>query len=775
MFERRLKIFLGLLFVPTLLLLGRTMQVQIFQRADWEDEAMRMMRDAERTATVRGRILDTRGRVIAEDIPSIDVCVDFRAIGREPDAKWLRTISINRLDARTARQWRRRPLDDRRALLGEEIDLAKGQVRQMWQMLARISDSSADEMDEIRHSILHRVEMQRRYVWYNKFRAARERYENRQPTGAWLSWLLDDSSSAPELDSFDVTVAEQSAPHVILRAINAETRNTLGKRLEECPGLSLLPSTDRYYPYGQVACHSIGRLSRVSREDLELDAALGLDELKRSLPNDLVGRTGIEAIAELSLRGSRGRVERSLGDDGTILERKVAIPGADVRTTLDIELQKEIEDLFAHGKVEDHNGKVIDVYPMHGAAVVIDLSGGEVRALVSYPTYDLNTIDENYEQLQSDDRNLPLFNRATQDTLEPGSTIKPVVGIGAITQGTVKVDEGIECTGYLVLGKQKFRFGRCWVASKFERVLKANGLSVAHHPVPSYAPHPTGFLTFADALERSCNVYFEVLADKLGIDGLTWWYQRFGLGRPTGIGLPEASGRLPSSYRGNHRQMAACFAGIGQGSVAATPIQMANVAATIARDGVWQRPLLFPAGTVLPPRRASTTVPSDDEDEPAIERGDRFRVPAAPEALAAAREGMDRVVNSPAGTGTRLRVNGLHVAGKTGTAQAAKFTIYQRDERGQILRDENGRPRRLTLDPGTDAAPLADLPWYRAHGEDGSELSHAWYIGFAPADHPRIAFCVLVEYGGSGGATAAPIARDLLEACIRHGYLARSN
>jgi len=428
----------------------------------------------------------------------------------------------------------------------------------------------------------------------------------------------------------------------------------------------------------------------------------------------------------------------------------------------------------------------ISVTEMHGAAVVIDIKSGEVRALASYPAFDPNTLDEDYSRLVSDELDRPLFNRATMNQLEPGSTIKVVIGLSAITSGLIDVHQGIECTGYLVLpvrgAPHKYREGRCWVASKFEKQLA----SVAHHPIPSASPHvgrfgnPDGFLAFGDALERSCNVYFETLGDRMGIDGLSDWMDRFGLGRPTGLGIAEASGRLPRGFKGPSylRRMTSWFSAIGQGEVAATPIQMANVAATVARGGVWVRPRLLPADTIAVGINQSKKVGLDRSNP----GPDRVDLNLAPEALAEARAGMTRVVDSHAGTGRVLnhidppggykddRVMNVTLAGKTGTAQAAKFSIPMRNEHGEPIKDDQGRVKRAFLQPWTPAHPTS-TPWYRGSGADGTSLAHAWFIGFAPADNPQIAFCVLVEYGGSGGTAAGPIARDVLEACIEHGYL----
>jgi cell division protein FtsI/penicillin-binding protein 2 len=221
----------------------------------------------------------------------------------------------------------------------------------------------------------------------------------------------------------------------------------------------------------------------------------------------------------------------------------------------------------------------------------------------------------------------------------------------------------------------------------------------------------------------------------------------FGLGRRTGIGIEETAGHIPNpaSITPALRRMTTCAAGIGQGQVLATPLQMANVAASLARDGIWIRPHLL-AGQNLAP-------------------DDRRSLGLSPEALAAVRQGMIEVANTPGGTGL-LEIDNLLVAGKTGSAQASPLQIPLCDADGKpILVD--GLLQMQTLKPGA-------FPWYQGVGEDGQALAHAWYIGYAPADHPQIAFAVLVEYGGSGGGIAGPIAKRLLEACQEDGYLPRT-
>ena len=420
---------------------------------------------------------------------------------------------------------------------------------------------------------------------------------------------------------------------------------------------------------------------------------------------------------------------------------------------------------------------------MNGAAVVIDIATGEVRALVSVPTYDLNKFDELYEKLAADDLNWPMRNRALQDAVEPGSTAKPIVGLGAVTQGLTTVDEPVECNGRPVINGKPIAAPRCWTMSMY-------GESHIHHTDPWQAPHPNGLLNLTDAIQRSCNVYFVTQGNKLGIDGLSYWMRQFGLGRETGIGLPENRGLVPAdaSIPAGERASAPWFAAIGQGKVNATPIQVANEMATIARDGIWMRPRLVPRDSpvALPTTRPDGT-PFEDRRDLHLNR----------DALDAVHAGMFRVVNTAGGTGTGiLRTGpragdvvdlGVPIAAKTGSATAAPLSRPMHDENGRLVYWNNGRLRKEFIAYGWRDALNPMLPWYRASGVTevkngrGEVISqtpkgtHSWVGGYAPADHPKIAFAVYVEYGNSGGVAAGSVVRKLVTALAKEGYLPSSS
>jgi penicillin-binding protein 2 len=773
MFERRLKLFLAFLCFVTLVLVVRALQVQVVQRDRWRKAAAETMKRSQLIETVRGRILDRHGNVIARDEAGVDACVDYRALTDPPDESWVNDRAVERLRARAGEEYTKAPKSRRRAMVEEEAKAVRADIDRMWPRLAAVAHVPVEEIQEARQTIIQRVEMRRRLAWYRSYKKAAER-DQAEPESFWQKWLIDGGKTERSLDNFSILVAEQTEPHVVVHTIDAEAQIDLGKHIERYPGLVLRPSTHRTYPFAEVACHLMGRVSHVNHEDLDADPEK-TDELRQYLPNDEIGRAGLESLCERALRGTKGKIERVLGEQG-IVGRTEPVPGRDVRITIDMELQAQVEDAFAHAELIDAKGNVEQAL-LHGAAVVIDVPTGEVLAMASYPTYDANAFDEHYAEWNGDQINQPLLNRATMAQLQPGSTVKPMVGLSAITQGLIGVNDGIECTGFLVLGGKMQPVGRCWVASKFFQTLQGN---VAHHPVPWDAPHPTGFLTYSDALERSCNVYFETIADRLGLEGLSYWMDKWGLGRQTGVGIPEARGRLPRDYHpvaSWDRKYKTWFSGIGQDPVAATPIQMANVAATIARHGIWMRPRLVSDavaredGIVLP---RPTTRPGEP---PATEFADRVDLHLSPEGLAAAKDGMFRVVNSRAGTGTQIlfrapKLAGIAICGKTGTAQAGRFAIKVIDEKtGLPVKDERGKPKLVYIDPSTKDHPNPLAPWYRGGGEDGKDLNHAWYIGFAPAENPRVAFAVMVEYGGSGGYAAGGVARKTLEACVDHGYL----
>ncbi|MGB7158276.1 MAG: penicillin-binding transpeptidase domain-containing protein [Tepidisphaeraceae bacterium] len=790
MFERRLKIVLALLLLVTGVMLTRAVQLQVFGRDHWQQQAVESMKRPRLIETTRGRILDARGEPIALDVACIDAAVDYRAILEPPDPTWLNAQAIARVRRDLADSYWKVTPEERKRRIDDEAKAVKHDIGQMWKALALELDKSdpaaaLERIETTRRGIVERVQMRRRYVWYHKYRQAVD--EKKGETAPWYSrWLLEDQGEGLDVDNFVEDVGEQEAPHTILHNIDNDTLIRLKKSRDKYPGLAFIDSTQRYYPFHNVASHVLGRLSKVMQEDIARDPNLGRNELREYQKNDLIGRMGLEALCEPALRGTRGQVVRVAGENRE-MSRVESVPGADVRTTIDIKLQRDVEQLFKSVQMRTHhdNRDIIEAAEMHGAAVVIDVASGAVLTLASWPNFDANRFDEEYATLSKDFYNQPLMNRATQWAIEPGSTVKPIIGLGAIADGLCGTTHGVECTGYLTMGRVTFRHSfRCWTASQFG---KSRPELVSHHQIPTNAPHrghsgnPDGFLSFSDAVERSCNVYYETLAGKLTISGVRKWFDAFGLGRRTGIGIAEVNGRIPSGEGLSRSTLSGetWFAGIGQGQVGATAIQMANVAATLARDGVWLRPHLVSSNT-------PTTRPASV----GVDGPDRVDLRLPPDALAAARQGMINVVYSNGGTADDMvKEARAKLAGKTGSATAAPFRTPARDERGDVIyetveiKDTSGEVVRtikrvkewVSYTPLSPQNPDGILKWYRGFGEDGMTISHAWFIGYAPADNPKVAFAVMVEYGGSGGLAAGSVAKGVVDACVDHGYLVQTN
>ncbi len=610
-----------------------------------------------------------------------------------------------------------------------------------------------------------------------------QEHEEQDLSPWWRRWLLGEGDAPPELAEFEEPVADEEQAHVVLRDLSNQQYNALVKLQADLPpelsnALVLRASRTRAYPMARAAAHVIGRLAEVGPDDVRDDPELA-DELRRYLPGDLAGRTGLERLAERELRGTRGRIDIDLEHDA----RDIAsdpIDGGEVRTTLDLGLSKAIAKAFERVEFrwpeayerEPLEHRIVRS-PMPGAAVVIDVETGGVRAMVSYPDFDLNTFADDAANLYADELNRPTLNRATLFATVPGSTVKPIVGLGAISDGLLSYDEPIECDGHLhVVVDGKLRtyttVGRCWTMKMFGNLafLQRHQGGSDPHPTPALHPHARlpapGMMTFADAVQRSCNIYFETPGHRGGEAQLASWLGDFGLGSVTGVGLPERGGLLPDEpdYRGMERIRNNWFAAIGQGPVLATPMQMAVAAATLARGGVRVRPTLL-------------------EKDAAIALQEAVDLELDDEAVAAARRGMWAVVNTPGGSGHRLNERlPLEIGGKTGSAQADVLTIVDRDEDGQPILNEAGRPtyRRLSdpADLSIRGRPNPLVPWYRRTNQPTDptiEVTHAWFIGYAPADEPKYAFAVFVEYGGSGGYAAGSVAVDVVRALVEHDYL----
>lgn len=771
MFERRVLVVLVVLVAAALALLARAAHVQIVQASLWRTLAADTMRRRALTETTRGRILDIKDRVLAADVPCNDAAVAYWFIKPDPDEDRLYRDVARKLARQQTPDYQNLSRDQQHELVLSFMPQARQQLEDMWNQLARTGGVTRGQIDDTRREIVQRVEKRRKHIILTRYQQAHDQHVQQDLSAWWRTWLLGEADAPPEVEDFDELIAEELQAHVVISNLSSEAYNELRKRADELPGLTLTASQTRHYPAGNAAAHVVGFLAPVKPEDLRNDPDLR-DERRAYLQRDLAGADGLEKLAERTLRGARGRVDHDLETQQDIVAFKES-PGQDLHTTIDIELQQALRYAFEHVTFRwsdegDGRGKETDIYTAPGAAVVIDVRTGGILAMVSYPDFDPNSYAHDAMRLFDDELHEPLRNRATHSSAVPGSTIKPIIGLAAIEEGILGSRDTIQCDGYLYWGGKQLSYLRCWTASMFAD-MGMDGHQSGSDPHPTaglnagFEP-PQGHLTLADALQRSCNVFFETLAQRVGEESLSKWMSNFGLGSATGCGLPEHEGMLLSDLPAKQRTDAEAMrsliwlAGTGQGKVEATPLQMANVAATLARGGVVIRP----------------TLSAQDTGRAVAQKKD---LKLDPEGVEMVRRGMEAVVQTAGGTGHWVDASlPVPIAGKTGTAQAPALTIAQRDAQGNPMLDEKGRQRRIQH--STRDHPNALAPWYRrtnpVSDNQTPSQAHAWFIGYAPAENPKVAFAVLVEYGGSGGFSAASVVTQMMDALVRLEYIQRT-
>ena len=443
----------------------------------------------------------------------------------------------------------------------------------------------------------------------------------------------------------------------------------------------------RHYPQGKYVGHLLGYVASASERDL---ASAGEDSRVLTLPGMRIGKSGIERVEEIALRGKAGlsRVEKNVhGRPIRELERREGIAGQDLTLTVDLDLQK-----YAMQRM---NGE-------SGAIVAMDIYDGDILALASTPGFDPNGFvlglsHSEWEDLRDDERK-PLNNKAVAGLYPPGSTFKMVVALAALQSGQVGTGHSVYCGGHIELGSHRFH---CW---------KRGG---------------HGTLSLHEAMKQSCDVYFYDLAKRIGIDRLADVARQFGIGTLPEIGLADArTGLMPDKdwKRANRNEPwhagETLHAGIGQGYMQSSPLQLAVMTARIANGGYQVHPRLVRA-------RNGERIKARSLKGTGI---------AAPY-MEAVKQSMYGVVNEKRGTAYRSRIAmpGHEMCGKTGTAQVRRITTAERVT--GVLKNE-------------------ELPW--------NKRDHALFVGYAPAHEPRYAVAVVVEHGGGGSKVAAPIARDVL-------------
>lgn len=475
---------------------------------------------------------------------------------------------------------------------------------------------------------------------------------------------------------------------------------------DEFPGINISVQPVRQYKQGTLASHILGYASKIGSEEYQKKK----DEYNQ---NDIIGKTGIEAVFEKYLKGKNGTKQIDMAVDGTItaeVVEKEAVAGSNVVLTIDSQLQKIAEEALKDNIEKIKNGGFGKSYDAKGGScVVMNVKTGEVLAMASYPDYNPQSFADGISNEEwksyNENKSYPLLNKCIQSSYEPGSIFKMVTAIAGLESGNISLTEKINDTGvYKKYGAE----WKCWYYTDYHR---------GH-----------GYLNVIGAIEKSCNFFFYETADRMGIDTLDKYATYFGLGKKTGIELPsETAGTLASkdyakSIKGSWNPGDTINAAIGQGYNKFTPLQMTKYISMIANGGNNVN-----VSIVKTIQNADGTEVSKDEineyvkEKLGLTEENTENITLNKDYVNAVREGMKSVTSGESGTAyVRFKDFNIKVGGKTGSAEAGK--------------DANG-----------------------------NDIVNAWFAAFAPYDDPEIAVVVMVENGGHGNYTAEAVRNIMAE------------
>ncbi|GJB83677.1 penicillin-binding protein [Aeromonas caviae] len=516
----------------------------------------------------------------------------------------------------------------------------------------------------------------------------------RERAGNWQE-VLDTIVEVLELTPDDRALFEKRMrqgrrpfePVPILFELNEEQIARVAVNQFRLPGVEVVAQLVRHYPQGAHFAHSVGYVGRINEKELKT-----LDPVNYSGTHH-IGKTGIERFYEADLHGQVGYEEVETNARGRVLrvlKRTDPKPGKDIVLSLDIKLQEAAEAALGGRR---------------GAVVALDPRTGEVLAMVSQPSFDPNLFVTGigfkaYAELR-DSIDRPLFNRVLRGLYPPGSTIKPAVAIAGLDSGVVNAGSRVFDPGYYQLPNYDHKY-RNWNRSG------------------------DGWVDLDTAIMRSNDTYFYDLAHKMGIDRLSSYMNKFGIGQRVSLDMfEESAGLMPSREwkRATRRQAwfpgETLILGIGQGYMQATPLQLAQATALIANKGVWNRPHLAKTIEGQPPL--------DDNPMENIVLRDKSD-------WAKVTHGMEQVMHNARGTARKAAIGSQYrIAGKSGTAQVVAIKQGEKYDRNKL--QERHR-------------------------------DHALFVAFAPAEDPKIVVSVMVENGESGSGVAAPVVRQVMDAWL---------
>jgi len=601
-------------------------------------ELKRQRGHSQQLKTLRGKILDREGRILACDEPQFQLHINYR-LSCYMDSR-VRRAKILMAAARSNSE---SAVDD----MQKEIEAKTALLEQIIEKCTYFGLERAEVENKIA-KINNGIWNLRTYLAWKRHYPNSEDFEQAEPSAN---------------TRFKLTAQENIADmYKDYRLLELETDDDVfAAQLEflDIEGLSILPKAKRVYPYGSVGAQTIGWVGPATQEkDKKLFEG---DELLSYLKDEVCGREdGIEYVCESVLRGKRGEVVYDI-DQELVFETESEL-GKDVTVTLDVELQEKVENYLA---MREFAGNC-----KNPAAVVIEVATGDILALVSMPVFDLNEVRKDYVKFLGDS-NEPLRNRALNKQYPPGSVIKPVILVAGLESGKVSSGEIISCPA----GPAGKGWPNCWLYNRNR---------IGHDDLW----YEQGGNTARNAIRGSCNVYFSRLADRIEPSVLQQWLFNFGYGQkyklcPDAVAnsrhkrnLRQAAGQVSSSGKtGSISAGERRFFGIGQGNLRVTVLQVANAMAVLARNGLYKPPRLL-------------------KEEGSESEFNSVALDISPETMRVVRDGMRAVVNETGGTAYNEFAHagfdgqGVKVYGKTGSTQApenAWFGGFAEDARDHSI------------------------------------------------------------------------------------------
>jgi len=700
MYHARLKILIMLCIGALTVAVGRLLILQTLHVEEARQQLVEMRKLApEPLPTIRGKIIDRDGNLLAMDEPTFFLHINYQ-LTRYMDPRWREAkilCELARSEDKTRAEIERKFYEDKWKQPLEDLDRA---IDLAW----RLADVSREEINETIGAINDQIWELSRYLWW---------YRRQENQGKSYQQYLSERDAIPIEEIVTVNLPEMKQTYPLVELKTQQDLQQAHIALLSLKELEIKSEAKRYYPYDSAACRLIGWVAPWKDYEAEIFKD---NKYKRYQVGEVVGKWGLEKVYEPVLRGSRGEVRYDV--EGTLLERVEPQYGRDVQLTIDIDLQQKIEHLLADNTLP-HGNK-------YCAAVVLEVASNDILAMASMPTFNLNTIrkTKNYKHIFNlNDPNKLWENKALERNYPPGSTAKPLILVAGLEEKKIGPHEAISCSGYKLPPKG---WPRCLLQRNY-------GIGHDDHFGP-------GGNTGRNAIRGSCNVFFSQLAHRLSSEQLQRWLFNFGFGQEvlkTPVVVEEGTERTDFEDR-SLNQSWGCLEykvvqskvsaaseleplpiyekkwwGMGQGSLRASVLQVANALSTIARGGVYKSPRLV-----------------QDENDPHNETG-RRQLHISKSTLSVVRDGMKAVVYEPHGTAYRE-------FNKPGD----KSVLFDRD---------------MTI-----------------YGKTGSTEKpyHAWFECFAEDHSGRsIVIAVLVEGGKSGAGEAAPLGHRILRLCNEAGYI----